>query len=95
MEYYEARSLKEIKVMLHKQGYKSKSKVREHISFLEHLADKINHRIREEIDCGDVAWKEKEDLKKVHDVFQALCGELNTLELAKAGKSSSKFKGLF
>ena len=94
MEYYEARSLKEIKVMLHKQGYKSKHKVREHLSFLENLADKINHRIKEETSFGDVAWKEKEDLKKVHNVFQALCDELNKLEVAKID-SQNKPKGLF
>lgn len=94
MEYYEARSLKEIKVMLKKQGYKSKSKVREHLSFLENLAGKINKKIKDEVDVGDVAWKEKEDLKKVHEVFQALCGELNQMELKKMDKVSDH-KGLF
>ena len=69
MEYYEARSLKEIKVLLRQKGYKSKSRVRDHISFLENLADKINTRIKDEIECGEVAWKEKEDLKKVIDNF--------------------------
>jgi hypothetical protein len=94
MEYYEARSLKEIKVMLRSQGYRSKHKVREHLSFLENLADRINHKIKEETSYGDVAWKEKEDLKKVHNVFQALCDELNKMEAAKLG-SQNKHKGLF
>lgn len=94
MEYYEARSLKEIKVLLNQKGYKSKTRVREHLSFLENLADKINRRIQDEIECGEVAWKEKQDLKNVHDMFQALCTELNQLELAKMDHIS-RTKGLF
>ncbi|MBW3003040.1 hypothetical protein KY328_04445 [Candidatus Woesearchaeota archaeon] len=95
MEYYEARSIKEIKLLLKQKGYRSKSKVRDHISFLEDLADKINRRIKDEIEVGEVAWKEKEDLKKIHEVFQALCTELNQMELAKMDQPPSKYKGLF
>jgi len=94
MEYYEARSLKEIKIMLKNKGYKSKSKVREHMSFLENLAGKINKKIRDETECGEIAWNEKEDLKKVHEVFQSLCTELNQLELSKM-EHQPKYKGLF
>ncbi|MBW3015329.1 hypothetical protein KY330_02830 [Candidatus Woesearchaeota archaeon] len=94
MEYYEARSLKEIKVLLKKQGYDSKSKVRDHLSFLENLAKKINKKIIDEQSFGQPAWNQKEDLKKVHETFTALRDELKKMELQKMD-SIGKPKGLF
>jgi hypothetical protein len=94
MEYYEARSLKEIRVMLKNNGYNSKSKIRDHLSFLENLAAKISQSIKDERELGEVAWTQQEDLKKVHDIFEELCGELNKIEVSKMDHLGRP-KGLF
>ncbi len=94
MHYYEARSVKEIQDSLSKRAYAKKSQLRDHMSYLEKLANEISKRIAGELSEGEVAWGDKNDLRKVRGVYEELQVLHDSLEKEKIGKES-KAKGLF
>ena len=94
MEYYEACSLKDIQEHILKKKYEKKSQVREHLEFVEHLANTVTKRLQTEIEFGDLAWSQKNDLRRVQEVYQELQGVMQEMEKEKILKDV-KPKGLF
>ena len=80
MEKYERDSLKEIKVKLAERGYRDAIEVREHMLFLERLADKMQAKISCEVEEGETGWNLKRDQKRVLNTFELLGRLLDKLE---------------
>lgn len=80
MEYHYAISLKVIERMISTKEYKKKTQVREHLSFLENLANHINDKIKEQKEYNIICWEEEYDLNRVKQLFSKLSDELKIMD---------------
>lgn len=86
MEYYQAVSIKFIERMLLMKEYRKKSQIRDHISFLENLANRLNEDIIEQKANGILPWEIEAELRKVKELFGKLNDELAKLESVRMDK---------
>jgi len=94
MEYYQAVSLKLIERMLLGKEYRKKSQIRDHLGFLEHLANSLNEKVLEQKNNGILPWETEYELKKVRELFMKLSEELHNMDLIDLDKNSRR-KDLF
>ncbi len=80
IEDYDRDSLKEIMKRIAENSYKDTSEVREHLLFVERIADKVQSKLLAQSEGAETSWVLKRDLIKVQDTFKVLCRILDKLE---------------
>jgi len=80
--------------MLLAKKYKKKSQIRDHMGFLEHLANSLNEQITEQKSHGILPWETEYELKKVKELFMQLSEALHTLDAINLDRDSRR-KDLF
>lgn len=76
MEYYHAVSMKLIEKTLISKQYSKKSQIRDHLRFLQNIANDLNEKIIEQKQEGIICWESEADLKKVQKLFMRLNAEM-------------------
>lgn len=79
MEYYDRKSLTEIRRMIRNNEYKSKDQAQGHLQFLQKLADKLNTAMMQEEKEGEVNWELRRDIAEVKQVFDELLNVVRML----------------
>ncbi len=80
MEQYDRRSLDEVRNKIAQRAYRDGQEVRDHLLFLERLADKLQNKLHTEQSDGETGWSLNRDLTKVKDTFKILARLLDKLE---------------
>tara|TARA_Y100000034_G_C6596233_1_gene259214 strand:+ start:70 stop:369 length:300 start_codon:yes stop_codon:yes gene_type:complete len=80
LEDFERDSLQEIMKRIAEDSYKDPQELREHLLFVERLADKVQNKLLAQSEGGETSWNLKRDLKKVKDIFKVLCRILDKIE---------------
>jgi len=72
MHNYDKNSIKEIKRLIEEGKYKDKYTVKQHLKFLEVLAEKLRMKINEEKRVGNISWSLERDFAEIKEVFSEL-----------------------
>lgn len=80
MEQHDRSSVLEIKKKIAARGYESSFEVREHLLFLERLADKLQMKLNAEQAEGETGWSLKRSLGKVSETYNILAILLDNME---------------
>ena len=74
LEKFDRESLDEIKGCLKKKSYTDRRMIKEHLEYLEQLANKVQLNITAEKGEGEVTWELEHDLIEIKDIFRRVEG---------------------
>lgn len=81
VEFHDKESINEIKNMVADGLYQDIDTVKEHLRFLEHLADKLQDAIKSEQNRGESAWSLRKiisDIKNLHNALSSLINRFSS-----------------